>query len=100
MKRYLETIKSEEAVRKVLDQINTIEEEEYLPAHSSRGRITSRPVFAKRSNPPFLCSAMDGYATSFTKTLEADLTNPVFLDFDSGASPSIPAILFRQTRTQ
>lgn len=87
MKRYLETIKSEEAVRRVLNQINSIEEEEYLPAHSSRGRITSRPVFAKRSNPPFLCSAMDGYATSFTKTLEADLKNPIFLDFDSGASP-------------
>ena len=87
MKRYLETIKSDEAIRRVLDQVKTIEDEEYLPAYSSRGRITSRPVFARRSNPSFLCSAMDGYATSFTKTLEADLTVPVALTLGSDAFP-------------
>jgi putative molybdopterin biosynthesis protein len=87
LKRYLETITSEEAIKRVLDQVKPIEDEEYLPAHTCRGRITSRPVFAQLSNPPFLCSAMDGYATSFTKTLEADLTNPVFLAFGSDVFP-------------
>ena len=87
MKRYLETIKSEEAIRRVLDQVKPIEDEEYLPAHACRGRITTRPVFAQRSNPPFLCSAMDGYAMSFSKTLEADLTNPIFLVIGSDAIP-------------
>jgi putative molybdopterin biosynthesis protein len=79
MKRYLSTIKSDEAIRRILEQVKPIAEEEYLPAHACRGRITSRPVFAQRSNPPFLCSAMDGFATSFSKTLDADLTNPVLL---------------------
>lgn len=79
MKRYLSTIKSDEAIKRILDQVTPIEDEEFLPAHACRDRITSRPVYAKRSNPPFLCSAMDGYATSFIKTLEADLTKPVLL---------------------
>lgn len=87
MKRYLETIKSEEAIRRVLDHVNPIEEEEYLPAHACRGRVTTRPVLAQRSNPPFLCSAMDGYATSFVKTLGADFTNPVSLTLGSHAFP-------------
>ena len=87
MKRYLETIKSEEAIKRVLNQVKPIEDEEYLPAYACRGRITSRAVFAQRSNPPFLCSAMDGYAISFSKTLEADLTNPVPLVLGSDAFP-------------
>ena len=86
MKRYLTTIKSEEAVRRVLDQVKPIEDEEHLPSYACRDRIATRPVFARCSNPPFLCSAMDGYATSFTRTLEADLANPIFLSFDSDAS--------------
>jgi putative molybdopterin biosynthesis protein len=87
VKRYLETIKSEDAVRRVLAQVGRIEDEEYLPAHLCKDRITTRPVFAQRSNPPFLCSAMDGYATSFTKTLKADLTVPVVLTLGSDAFP-------------
>lgn len=87
MKRYLETIKREDAIRRVLDHVKPIEEEEYLPAHACRGRVTTRPVLAQRSNPPFLCSAMDGYATSFVKTLEADFTNPVSLALGSHAFP-------------
>lgn len=34
------------------------------------------------ANRPFLCSAMDGCATAFSKVLETDLPNPVFLSFD------------------
>jgi molybdopterin biosynthesis enzyme len=93
LKRYLETIKSEEAIRRVLDQVKPIDDEEYLFAHACRGRITTRPVFAQRSNPPFLCSAMDGYAVSFSKTLEADLTNPVFLALTPTFFPSTPGTL-------
>jgi putative molybdopterin biosynthesis protein len=87
MKRYLETIKSEEAIKRVLDQAKTITDEEYLPAHRCKGRITTRPVFAWRSDPPFLCSAMDGYAVDFHKTLTADLTNPVPLPLNTDAFP-------------
>jgi len=79
MKRYLETIKSEEAVRKILEHIHPIEDEELIPTYQSKGRITTRPVYAKCSNPPFVCSAMDGYATMFEKTLEADMVHPLSL---------------------
>ncbi|NLW34325.1 molybdopterin biosynthesis protein [Syntrophorhabdus aromaticivorans] len=84
-KRYLETIKSKEALRRILDQVGTIGDEEYLPTHLCKNRVTTRPVFAKYSNPPFVCSAMDGYATSFAKTLEADLMNPLALDLNNDA---------------
>jgi len=84
-KRYLETIKSEEALRRILDQVKPIQDEEYLPTHLCKDRVTTRPIFAKYSNPPFVCSAMDGYATSFVKTLEADLTNPLGLSLNSDA---------------
>ncbi len=79
MKRYLETIRSEEAIAKILEHAKPIEDEEFLLTYLCTGRITTRPVFAKLSNPPFLCSAMDGYAASFEKTLDADLTTPVSL---------------------
>ncbi len=79
MKRYLKTIRSEEAINRILEQAKPIEEEESIPVYLCKARITSRPVFARIPNPSFLCAAMDGYATSFQKTLEADLTNPVIL---------------------
>ena len=79
MKRYLKTLRSEEAIKKILDHVKPIEGEEYLLTHMCRGRIASRPVYAMVSNPPFMCSAMDGYATSFEKTLQADLGSPVRL---------------------
>jgi putative molybdopterin biosynthesis protein len=78
-RRYLATITIEEAVMRTLEHVAPLDEEEYLPVHCCRGRVTTRPVFAKMSNPPFVCSAMDGYATRFEKTLNADLPNPVSL---------------------
>jgi putative molybdopterin biosynthesis protein len=80
MKRYLKTLRSEEAIAKILEQSKPLEGEEYLPSNLCKGRTTSRPAFARTSNPPFMCSAMDGYATSFEKTLQADLTNPLKLE--------------------
>jgi putative molybdopterin biosynthesis protein len=87
MKRYLKTIRSEEAIAKILEHANPIEDEEFLPVYLCKARITSRPVFTKIPNPPFMCSAMDGYATSFKNTLEADLANPVLLKKDIDAAP-------------
>jgi len=84
-KRYLHTIKREEAVRRVLERISAIDEEEYLPTPQCRGRVTTRPVYARSSNPPFICSAMDGYATAYERTLGADVTKPVLLSTDTEA---------------
>jgi putative molybdopterin biosynthesis protein len=80
MKRYLKTIKSDEAIKKVLGSVRAIEDEEQLAVYECRGRIASQALCAKLSNPPFLCAAMDGYAVAFKKTLGADLASPVDLD--------------------
>ncbi len=81
MKRYLKTLKSDEAVAKILAAARPINDEEFFPVYECRGRITTRPLFAKVSNPPFICAAMDGYSVSFEKTLGADVTNPVDIAF-------------------
>jgi len=77
MKRYLKTLKRYIAIEHILEHTRPIEDEENLPVYLCKGRITSKPVFAKISNPHFICAAMDGYAVSFTKTLGADVTNPI-----------------------
>jgi len=77
MKRYLKTIKSEEALERMLEHIKPIDKDEYLPSYKCRGRISSRSVYAHVSNPPFMCAAMDGYAVDFSKTIHADLSNPL-----------------------
>ena len=63
-KRYLDTLGKEAAVRKVLERIRPMEAEERIGVPFCRGRITSRPVRARLSNPPFVCAAMDGYAVA------------------------------------
>jgi putative molybdopterin biosynthesis protein len=78
-KRYLTTISKEEAIRRVLAAIGPLEAHEEVPVPACPGRVTSKPVFAARSNPPFTSAAMDGYAVSFEATLDADLGSPVTL---------------------
>ncbi len=86
-RRYLQTITRDEAVRRVLEHAVPMESEEYLPTHQCRGRITTKPVYALQSNPPFICSAMDGYAVDFEVTLKADVTRPVTLAKGAQAFP-------------
>jgi len=97
-KRYLDTLGKEAAVRKVLERIRPMEAEERIGVPFCRGRITSRPVRARLSNPPFVCAAMDGYAVQYESTLEADLTNPVTLSLESDAyavntGDPVPAVM-------
>ena len=82
VKRYLETLRREEAQAVVLQAITLLLEEETVPVEAAIGRTTSRQVLARTSNPPFTCSAMDGYAVDFEKTLNADLYNPASLAKD------------------
>ncbi len=81
-KRYLHTVRKEEALSRVLEAITPLTAEELIPAEAAIGRTTSRQVLALISNPPFTCSAMDGYAVDFEHTLAADLYNPVALTKD------------------
>ena len=84
-KRYLATIDKKEALRKVLAEIKPMTAEEDVPVPEAAGRVTSGPVIAARSNPPFTSAAMDGYAVSFEETLDADLTTPVSLRLGKSA---------------
>ncbi|MGD0232101.1 MAG: molybdopterin biosynthesis protein [Syntrophorhabdales bacterium] len=84
-KRYLTTVSKEEALRKVLAVTRPLQADELVPVPACPGRVTSGPVVAARSNPPFTSAAMDGYAVSFEETLDADVTSPVGLIEGKGA---------------
>ncbi len=69
----------------MLERVEPSGAEEVLPAHECKGRVTARPVFARSSNPPFLCAAMDGFAVFHEKTVGADLSRPLALKKDTDA---------------
>ncbi len=86
-RRYLRTLPPAEAVRKMLEFIKPIEDEEIFPVYECKDRITTRPVYARFSNPRFICSAMDGFAVAHELTSGADVTTPLDLARDAEAIP-------------
>lgn len=85
MQRYLKTISSEEALRLIKERVTPYFGGERLPVHECLRRVTAEPVFANVSNPPFLCSAMDGFAVLHEQTLGADISNPSALTKNTDA---------------
>lgn len=55
---------------------------ETIEVDNSLGRITAKPVFAKRSSPSYNAAAMDGISVKFTDLAGASEANPVFLKDD------------------
>ncbi|NPV69473.1 MAG: molybdopterin biosynthesis protein [Firmicutes bacterium] len=49
---------------------------EMIPVGEALGRITAAPVYARRSSPHFVASAMDGVATRAALTFDASETAP------------------------
>jgi putative molybdopterin biosynthesis protein len=86
-RRYLQTLSPRDALKEVLRHVRPIDDEEEMPPYRAKGRITSRAVFARLSHPPFVCSAMDGYAVNFENTLDADVTKPFSLSIPADAAP-------------
>ena len=80
-KKFLKILSKEDALREVLSFCQPIGVET-IPVREGAGRVTAEPVFAERSNPPFLCSAVDGYAVSFEKTVTADVRSPILIPYD------------------
>ncbi|RFC67229.1 MULTISPECIES: gephyrin-like molybdotransferase Glp [Mesorhizobium] len=71
----------EDALAKVIDGAQP-QLEEAVALHRANGRVLSQPVDARRTQPPFDASAMDGYAV-----LSADLsTIPVVLNVVGAAA--------------
>jgi putative molybdopterin biosynthesis protein len=62
-------------------------EEERVEAATSFGRVTSRPVTARRSVPHYHGAAMDGYAVCARDTFSASDTTPVRLTVGKNAFP-------------
>lgn len=54
--------------------------EERIATALSKGRITSRPVWAEISSPFFHSSAVDGYCLRFTDSVMASERSPVYLE--------------------
>ncbi len=56
--------------------------EEDVDIYESLGRVTSRPVLARRSHPHYMAAAMDGIAVKAASTYMANEVNPVNLNPD------------------
>ena len=80
---YLTITDLEEAVRLFLDKIGPCREtigEEWIPVQESRGRILSKPVFARLSSPNHNGAAMDGIMVKAESTYLATEASPVILE--------------------
>ena len=82
---YLSNIPVEEALGYLMAYLEKEKIElttEVIPVAEAVGRVTGIPVYARKSNPPFLSSAMDGIAIINTYLKEAKETSPVILEMD------------------
>lgn len=52
----------EEARRRILAEAGPVDETEIVPLDQAAGRVLANDIVARRSQPPFAASAMDGYA--------------------------------------
>jgi len=55
---------------------------EWIPIRESQGRVTSQAVYARRSSPHYVASAMDGIAVKAAATAAANEQRPVILSPD------------------
>ncbi|MEG0371377.1 MAG: molybdopterin biosynthesis protein [Clostridium sp.] len=81
MALYLKNISLEEATKLSKNACRDINlKSEVINTVDALSRVTYSAHFAKISSPHFIASAMDGIATCFKYTLEADLNNPITID--------------------
>lgn len=81
MSLYLKSISLDEAIDISKEVCSKIElEKEIINTVDSINRVTYKAHYANVSSPHFTASAMDGIATCFNYTLEADVNNPVTLE--------------------
>jgi len=83
---YIENKPLEEALALFVDHLAAcgwfeVQEEE-VDIYESLGRRTSQPVFAHRSHPHYMASAMDGIAVQAASTFSANEVHPVNLSPD------------------
>ncbi|MEK7851403.1 MAG: molybdopterin molybdenumtransferase MoeA, partial [Deltaproteobacteria bacterium] len=71
-------ISVEEALSIILSQIKVMGTER-VDITSSLGRVIAEDIYARRDNPPWDNSAMDGYAVRFEDIKGATKENPAVL---------------------
>ncbi|MBU5675599.1 molybdopterin biosynthesis protein [Alkaliphilus sp. MSJ-5] len=82
---YLTNIPLEEAQKQYFSEINSLNScinTEIIPVVESLNRVTTKPVFAKKSSPNYNAAAMDGIAVISNATFEATESNPVYLKLE------------------
>jgi molybdopterin molybdotransferase len=72
-------ISPDEALKKILDQVEPLPAEEVL-LEDSQGRILVEDIYAREDLPPFHNSAMDGYAVRSTDVSDASQEHPTTLE--------------------
>lgn len=75
-----ERVTLERAVRLLLDHCSIIAETERCSVLDCTGRILADDVYAKRDQPPFDRSPVDGYACRSCDITDASSENPVYLE--------------------
>ena len=87
-----ERVTLERAVRLLLDHCSIIAETERCSVLDCTGRILADDVYAKRDQPPFDRSPVDGYACRSCDITDASSENPVYLEvveeIDAGSWPT------------
>ncbi len=79
VRRYLELVSLEEALKTTLTSFAYIPTVEMVPLSETAGRVTAAPVFTRQSVPPVHLSAMDGIAVRSEDTVGAGEQRPVTL---------------------
>jgi len=82
----------EQALKKILEKLQSVERET-IPLVAGYGRVLARAVTSEINVPPFVNSAMDGYAVAADDTAPATPERPVRLkitaNIPAGESPSL-----------
>lgn len=78
-KIYLSNTPREEALQRLLSEVNIPCRTESLPIREALGRVTAEPVFAHLSMPGYHAAAMDGVAVQAEKTFGASDQLPLTL---------------------
>lgn len=84
---YLHDIPLPEAIERFTDALENanlsglLGEEEIALNQQARGRVLSRPIWAKISSPHYHAAAMDGFAVRARETHGATQTSPIVLEY-------------------
>lgn len=78
-------ISVEEASTRLLEKVTTAPREQ-ISLHQALGRVLAEPLTARRTQPPFAVSAMDGYAVRASDTIAPQARLDVIAEIPAGSN--------------